>query len=129
MSKRFANDHLEILVWNVTGHIGTDIQRLRLATEQLWRTPWRLSSGIWEIRDWKLPQSCLAETYSDGRQTKQHRSSCWMRSLRRDSTPWIRLTFIPNGCREIEAGSPRRSSANGWRGAGSGEGGSLRTKA
>jgi len=28
----------------------------------------------------------------------------WMRSWRQDSTLWIRLTCIPNGCREIEAG-------------------------
>src|SRR6202022_4216389 len=77
------------------------------------RKRWRLPRGNWEIRGWKLPRSCLAETYSDGRQTKQLRSAYWIPSLRQDSTLWIRLTFIPNGCREIEAGSPRRSSANG----------------
>src|SRR5260221_9108151 len=85
----------------------------RLATEHFWRGPWRLAGGNLEIRDWKLARSCLAETYSDGRRTKQHLSACWMRSLRQDLTRWIRLTFIPNGCREIKAGSPRRSSGNG----------------
>jgi len=94
--------NLEFSVYRVAGRSARH-QTQRLVAEHFGENHGGQQAQARKFGIGNCPHRVLAETYSDGRQTKQYRSAYWMRSLRQDSTLLIRRTFIQMG-----AGKSRR---------------------